>query len=94
MQQSLKRRSLAAATFITVLATTSLLHAQSPWERSALRLADTFTGPLARAFALVAIVVGGVTFMFGEGGSSRTIAGIIFGGGLALAAPQFVAWLF
>lgn len=33
------------------------LHAQSPWERAALNLEATFTGPLARSLALVAIVV-------------------------------------
>jgi len=44
--------------------------------------------------ALVAIVVGGLMFMFGEGGAKRQISGIVFGGGLALFAGQFLAWLF
>ena len=56
--------------------------------------AATFTGPLARSLALVAIVVGGLMFMFGEGGAKRQISGIVFGGGLALFAGQFLAWLF
>jgi hypothetical protein len=30
------------------------LHAQSPWERAALNLEASFTGPLARSLALVA----------------------------------------
>lgn len=67
---------------------------QSPWERAALNLEATFTGPLARSLALVAIVVGGLMFMFGEGGAKRQISGIVFGGGLALFAGQFLAWLF
>ena len=54
----------------------------------------TFTGPLARSLALVAIVIGGLMFMFGERGAKRQIAGIVFGGGLALFAAQFLAWLF
>jgi type IV secretory pathway VirB2 component (pilin) len=57
-------------------------------------LAATFTGPLARSLALVAIVIGGLMFMFGEGGAKRQISGIVFGGGLALFAAQFLAWLF
>ena len=70
------------------------VHAQSPWERAANNLAITFTGPLARALALVAIVIGGLMFMFGEGGAKRQISGIVFGGGLALFAGQFLTWLF
>jgi type IV secretory pathway VirB2 component (pilin) len=71
-----------------------LTFAQSPWERAAGNLERTFTGPLARSLALVAIVVGGLTFMFGEMGAKRQLAGIVFGGGLALFAAQFLVWLF
>ena len=77
-----------------VLLPTTLFAQQSPWERAALNLEATFTGPLARSLALVAIVVGGLMFMFGEGGAKRQISGIVFGGGLALFAGQFLAWLF
>jgi len=79
---------------VAMFAGTIALHAQSPWERAALNLEATFTGPLARSLALVAIVVGGLMFMFGEGGAKRQVAGITFGGGLALFAGQFLAWLF
>ena len=34
------------------------------------------------------------TIMFGEGGAKRQISGIVFGGGLALFAGQFLTWLF
>lgn len=67
---------------------------QSPWERAAQNLEQTFTGPLARSLALVAIVVAGLMYMFGESGSKRAIAGVVFGGGLALLATQFLTWLF
>jgi type IV secretory pathway VirB2 component (pilin) len=67
---------------------------QSPWERAAGNLATTFTGPLARSLALVAIVIGGLMFMYGEAGAKRQISGIVFGGGLALFAGQFLLWLF
>lgn len=66
----------------------------SPWELVASRLAATFTGTLARSLALVAIVIGGLMFMFGEQGAKRQIAGIVFGGGLALFATSFLGWLF
>jgi type IV secretory pathway VirB2 component (pilin) len=72
----------------------TLAFAQSPWERAASNLETSFTGPLARSLALVAIVLGGLMFMFGEGGAKRQISGIVFGGGLALFAAQFLLWLF
>src|SRR5665213_2854965 len=90
---SVVRRSGALA-FVILLFMPALASAQSPWERAANNLALTFTGPLARSLALVAIVIGGLLFMFGEGGAKRQISGIVFGGGLALFAAQFLAWLF
>ena len=92
---SLTRRARVIVVTLIVLAAPSLAFAQqSPWERAAANLEATFTGPLARSLALVAIVIGGLLFMFGEGGAKRQISGIVFGGGLALFAPQFLAWLF
>jgi type IV secretory pathway VirB2 component (pilin) len=84
---------LILSTFVLV-ALPRVALAQSPWERAASNLERTFTGPLARSLALVAIVVGGLLFMFGEQGAKRQISGIVFGGGLALFAGQFLTWLF
>ena len=84
--------SLMVFTALLVLPTAAF--AQAPWERAANNLATTFTGPLARSLALVAIVIGGLMFMFGEAGAKRQISGIVFGGGLALFAAQFLTWLF
>lgn len=91
---SLRGSVVLLIVLVAVMTATTAVHAQSPWERAALNLEATFTGPLARSLALVAIVVGGLMFMFGEGGAKRQIAGITFGGGLALFAGQFLAWLF
>lgn len=85
---------LSTCVLCIVLGAATLAAQQSPWESAASRLQQTFTGPLARSLALVAIVVGGILFMFGEGSAKRTIAGIVFGGGLALGAVNFVSWLF
>ena len=86
------RFTVAVLAFL--LTWTLTARAQSPWERAAANLETSFTGPLARSLALVAIVLGGIMFMFGEGGAKRQISGIVFGGGLALFAAQFLAWLF
>jgi len=86
------RRCAAALSLLLILP--AVAFAQSPWERAASNLEQTFTGPLARSLALVAIVIGGLMFMFGEAGAKRQISGIVFGGGLALFAAQFLVWLF
>jgi type IV secretory pathway VirB2 component (pilin) len=88
------RVSRTAAVLTAALLLPAAALAQSPWERAAGNLEQTFTGPLARSLALVAIVLGGLMFMFGEAGAKRQISGIVFGGGLALFAAQFLTWLF
>ena len=87
-------RRFALVLSVMVLGLSASTFAQSPWERAANNLALTFTGPLARSLALVAIVIGGLMFMYGEAGAKRQISGIVFGGGLALFATQFLVWLF
>lgn len=91
---SMCARHVLALAISAVLLFPTAVFAQSPWERAASNLERTFTGPLARSLALVAIVIGGLLFMFGEGGAKRQISGIVFGGGLALFAAQFLTWLF
>lgn len=94
----LRRRWHIASLLTLIVLSQSASRAQqtggSPWERAATSLEQTFTGPLARSLSLVAIVIAGLMFMFGEQGSKRQIAGIVFGGGLAMLASQFLLWLF
>jgi type IV secretory pathway VirB2 component (pilin) len=66
----------------------------SPWENAVNVLMTAFTSTIARGLSLVAIVVAGLTFAFGEGGSKRVLAGVLFGVGMAIAAVNFLAWLF
>jgi type IV secretory pathway VirB2 component (pilin) len=93
-QRSFARRATAMALAVLLYVPAVAFAQQSPWERAALNLEATFTGPLARSLALVAIVIGGLMFMYGEAGAKRQISGIVFGGGLALFAAQFLVWLF
>jgi type IV secretory pathway VirB2 component (pilin) len=78
---------LAAAAFPQVAG-------QSPWENAVSVLQQAFTSTIARGLSLVAIVVAGLTFAFGEGGSKRVLAGVLFGVGMAIAAVNFLSWLF
>jgi type IV secretory pathway VirB2 component (pilin) len=89
-----RRIRIIGVAIVLLLAPSIALAQQSPWERAASNLELTFTGPLARSLALVAIVIGGLLFMFAEQGAKRQISGIVFGGGLALFATQFLTWLF
>jgi type IV secretory pathway VirB2 component (pilin) len=93
-QLSISRRATAVALAVLLCVPAVAFAQQSPWERAALNLEATFTGPLARSLALVAIVIGGLMFMYGEAGAKRQMSGIVFGGGLALFAAQFLVWLF
>ena len=91
------RRHLAlplAIAALLLLPTASYAQGGSPWENAVAVLTASFTGPIARGLSLVAIVVGGITFAFGEGGSKRLLAGIVFGVGMAIGAVNFMAWLF
>lgn len=69
-------------------------YAASPWENAVTVLQNAFTSTIARGLSLVAIVVGGLMFAFGEGESKRMLAGIVFGVGMAIGAVNFMAWLF
>jgi type IV secretory pathway VirB2 component (pilin) len=86
------RRSLIALAFAGLAA--PLYAQQSPWENAVNALQQSFTGPIARGLSLVAIVVGGLMFAYGEGQSKRMMAGILFGVGMAIGAINFMAWLF
>src|SRR5436309_6629292 len=75
-------------------ATAVPVYAASPWENAVSVLQAAFTSTIARGLSLVAIVVGGLMFAFGEGDSKRTLAGIVFGVGMAIGAVNFMNWLF
>lgn len=86
---------VTTVTVLSLMVFQELLLAQgaSPWVQAVRNVQQAFTGPIARGLSLVAIVVGGVLFMFNEGGSKQTLAGIIFGVGMAVGAANFLAWI-
>jgi type IV secretory pathway VirB2 component (pilin) len=73
------------------------VYAQStsdPWDNAVTVLKTAFTSTIATGLSLVAIVVGGLMFAYGEGQSKKTLAGIVFGVGMAIGAVNFMSWLF
>jgi type IV secretion system protein TrbC len=87
-------RAAMAAVIGLLLGIPLLAQTNSPWENAVNVLQTAFTSTIARGLSLVAIVVSGLTFAFGEGGSKRVLAGVLFGVGMAIAAVNFLAWLF
>ena len=88
------RSPLVTLGFALLLAAPAFAQGASPWENAVNVLMTAFTSTIARGLSLVAIVVAGLTFAFGEGGSKRVLAGVLFGVGMAIAAVNFLAWLF
>jgi type IV secretory pathway VirB2 component (pilin) len=93
-----KRRLLSILTPAAGLLWALPVYAQGagsdPWENAVNVLKTAFTGTIATGLSLVAIVVGGLMFAYGEGQSKRMLAGIVFGVGMAIGAVNFMAWLF
>ena len=88
------RRLGSLALLALALPQVMLAQTVSPWLQAVTVLQAAFTGPIARGLSLIAIVIGGLMFAFGEGGSKRALAGLIFGVGMAIGAVNFMQWLF
>jgi type IV secretory pathway VirB2 component (pilin) len=89
------RRWLAPSLlFLTALPVYAQATGNDPWDNAVNVLKTAFTGTIATGLSLVAIVVGGLMFAYGEGQSKKTLAGIVFGVGMAIGAVNFMAWLF
>jgi type IV secretion system protein TrbC len=87
-------RKLAIPPLMFLAALPVYAQSSDPWDNAVTVLKTAFTGTIANALSLVAIVVGGLMFAYGEGQSKKTIAGIVFGVGMAVGAVNFMAWLF
>ena len=87
-------RAVLFSLALLLLAAPAFAQGNSPWENAVNVLMTAFTSTIARGLSLVAIVVAGLTFAFGEGGSKRVLAGVLFGVGMAIAAVNFLAWMF
>ena len=88
------KRGALLASILALSAGELMAQGTSPWLQAIDVLQTAFTGPIARGLSLIAIVVGGLMFAFGEGGSKKALAGIVFGLGMAMGAANFLAWLF
>jgi len=61
-----------------------------PWEGPLQQIVDSITGPVARAAAVIAIVIAGITIIFSEGGGGvRKLAFVGLGIAIMFAAVSF-----
>ena len=93
-QRTVRKGALTLATCFALADEVFAQTSTSPWTQAVQALQTAFTGPIATGLALVAIVVGGLMFAFGEGAAKRTLSGVIFGVGMAVGAVNFMSWLF
>ena len=91
---TVSKRVVLLVSILALSAGELMAQGASPWLQAIDVLQQAFTGPIARGLSLIAVVVGGLMFAFGEGGSKKALAGIIFGLGMAMGAANFLAWLF
>lgn len=88
------RLAIPSLMFLAALPVYAQATGNDPWDNAVNVLKTAFTGTIATGLSLVAIVVGGLMFAYGEGQSKKTLAGIVFGVGMAIGAVNFMAWLF
>jgi type IV secretion system protein TrbC len=81
------------ATALTLVAFAAPAYAAGsgmPWEGPLEQIVDSITGPVARAAAVIAIVIAGVTIIFSEGGGGvRKLAFVGLGIAIMFAAVSF-----
>lgn len=85
------RRALICAIGIAALAGPAYAAGSGmPWEGPLEQVVDSITGPVARAAAVISIVIAGITIIFSEGGGGvRKLAFVGLGIAIMFAAVSF-----
>ena len=85
----------AAAALLTLLFVlpVAALAQGSPFDTGFNAIQGLFTGTIAKAASLVAIVIGGYGFAHGEPGAKKALAGVAAGTGIAVMAVNVLSWL-
>jgi type IV secretion system protein TrbC len=66
----------------------------APWEGPICVIARSLSGPVAKAVAVIAIVITGLMIAFGElGGVFKSLLGLVFGISFALLADQWLGFI-
>jgi type IV secretory pathway VirB2 component (pilin) len=65
----------------------------SPFDTGFTAIETLFTGTVAKAASLIAIVIGGYGFAHGEPGAKKALAGVAAGTGIAVLAVNVLTWM-
>ena len=85
--------SLRLPALLAVTAASALAAGTNPWETAINNIQTAFTGPIGRGLSLVAIVITGLMFAFGEPGGKKALAGVLFGLSMVMGAVGWLTWL-
>jgi type IV secretion system protein VirB2 len=86
-------RSTAALVTVLFLVPMAAMAQGSPFDTGFNAIQALFTGTIAKAASLVAIVIGGYGFAHGEPGAKKALAGVAAGTGIAVLAANVLSWL-
>jgi type IV secretion system protein TrbC len=89
MSQSAALLAIGLMTRMVSAATSGGGGSPMPWEGPLNQVLASFTGPVAKALCILAIVVTGFAFAFSDGGGLRRILGILLGVSIAVTATSF-----
>ncbi len=92
------RNRIAVLTALTVCALSAPVHAAGsnmPWEGPLQSILDSIQGPVAKIFAVLIIIITGLTLAFGDtSGGFRKLLQVVFGLTIAFAATSFFLTFF
>jgi type IV secretory pathway VirB2 component (pilin) len=88
-----RERAVRRLTVLAVLLFVPLAAHASPFDSGITSIQTLFTGTIAKAAALIAIVIGGLGFAFGDPGAKKNLAGVAMGTGIAVMAANVLTWL-
>jgi type IV secretory pathway VirB2 component (pilin) len=98
LERVLRRPCVTLAFFVgaalLLSAVEPTLAQSAPWERPICMVARSLSGPVAKAVAIIAIVITGLLIAFSEvGGLFKTLLGLLGGASFALLADQWLGFI-
>lgn len=79
------------AGLVLALGASAVFAQAMPWEGPICKIAQSFSGPVAKSVSVIAIVICGLLMAFGElGGVFKTVLGLLMGVTMAVAAVQWM----
>ena len=91
--QARRSRAVYAVAIIACVLFAPVAAHASPFDSGISSIQTLFTGTIAKAAALIAIVIGGFGFAFGDPGAKKNLAGVAMGSGIAVMAANVLTWL-